>query len=147
MSYQVLYPDTKTDVKRLSSIDQFKDFLSVWKQGGWAPIVFDKLDGITCDTIMSHPVVISFGDDLGYVYPEGHCTYSSDRFIYFDKEGVEHTLLPECMGGTGEFYDYYVDESAFVNYDNDASVGVSNRTTLRTGLSYVKADETLPPVE
>lgn len=147
MSYQVLYPDTKTDVKRLSSIDQFKDFLSVWKQGSWAPIVFDKLDGITCDTIMSHPVAISFGDDLGYVYPEGHCTYSSDRFIYFDKEGVEHTLLPECMGGTGEFYDYYVDESAFVNYDNDASVGVSNRTTLRTGLSYVKADETLPPVE
>lgn len=147
MGYPVLIPDTKTDVKRLSSIDQFKDFLSVWKQGGWAPIIFDQLDGITCETAKTHPVAISFGDDLGYIFPEAHCTFSSDRFIYFDKEGVEHALLPECMGGKGEFYDYYVNKSAFLNYSTNDSVGVSNRTTLRTGLDYVRADETLPAVE
>ena len=29
----------------------------------------------------------------------------------------------------------------------DSSVGVHNKTTLRTGLSYVIADETLPAVD
>lgn len=148
MAYPVLLADeSKEDVHRHSSIDQFRGFLSVMIKGGWAPIVFDQLDGITCETIKSHPVVISFGNDVGYVFPEAHCSYASDKFVVFDKEGVEQKLLPECFGEGGEFYDTFVKSNSFVNFDDDTSLGVHNIKRLRTGLSYVLADETLPAVE
>lgn len=144
---EILYPDEKEQVHRHSSIDQFKGFLSTMVKGGWAPIVFDQLDGINCETIISHPVVISFGGDVGYVFPEAHCTYASDKFVYFDKEGVEQRLLPECMGGGGEMYDVYIKSNSFVNFSNDSSIGSHNVKRLRTGLDYVIADETLPAVD
>ena len=142
----ILYPSEKEQVRRHSSIDQFAGFLSTWKQGGWAPIVFDQLDGITCDEIMSHPVIIDLaGDNIGYVFPEGHCTYTSDHFIYTDKNGVEQKLLPECFGGKGEFYDSYVNKNVFINFDSDDSLGFHNTKRTRVGLSLVLADKTLPP--
>lgn len=144
---EILYPDEKEQVHRHSSIDQFKGFLSTMVKGGWAPIVFDQLDGINCETIISHPVVISFGGDVGYVFPEAHCTYASDKFVYFDKEGVEQRLLPECMGGGGEMYDVYIKSNSFVNFSNDSSIGSHNVKRTRTGLDYVIADETLPAVD
>lgn len=143
----ILYPDEHDQVHRRSSIDQFRGFLSTMVKGGWAPIVFDQLDGINCETIISHPVIISFGGDVGYVFPEAHCTYASDHFVYFDKEGVEKKLLPECFGGGGELYDAFVKSNSFVNFDDDSSVGTHNTKTLRTGLSYVLADENLPAVD
>lgn len=143
----ILYPDEHEQVHRHSSIDQFRGFLSTMVKGGWAPIVFDQLDGINCETIISHPVIISFGGDVGYVFPEAHCTYASDHFVYFDKEGVEQKLLPECFGGGGEFYDTFVKSNSFVNFDDDSSVGVHNTKKLRTGLSYVLADENLPAID
>lgn len=143
----ILYPDEHDQVHRHSSIDQFRGFLSTMVKGGWAPIVFDQLDGINCETIISHPVIISFGGDVGYVFPEAHCTYASDHFVYFDKEGVEKKLLPECFGGGGELYDAFVKSNSFVNFDDDSSVGTHNTKTLRTGLSYVLADENLPAVD
>lgn len=143
----ILYPDEHEQVHRHSSIDQFRGFLSTMVKGGWVPIVFDQLDGINCETIMSHPVIISFGDDVGYVFPEAHCAYASDHFVYFDKEGVEQKLLPECFGGGGEFYDTFIKSNSFVNFDDDSSVGVHNTKKLRTGLSYVLADENLPAVD
>lgn len=143
----ILYPDEHDQVHRHSSIDQFKGFLSTMVKGGWAPIVFDQLDGINCETIISHPVIISFGGDVGYVFPEAHCTYASDHFVYFDKEGVEQKLLPECFGGGGEFYDTFIKSNSFVNFDDDSSVGTHNTKTLRTGLSYVICDENLPAVD
>lgn len=143
----ILYPDEHDQVHRHSSIDQFRGFISTMVKGGWAPIVFDQLDGINCETIISHPVIISFGGDVGYVFPEAHCTYASDHFVYFDKEGVEKKLLPECFGGGGELYDTFVKSNSFVNFDDDSSVGTHNTKTLRTGLSYVLADENLPAVD
>ena len=92
------------------------------KKGGWAPIVFEQLDGITCDRIKTHPVIISLSDDIGYVFPEAHCSYTSDKFVYFDKEGVEHLPLPDCFGGGGEFYDRYISKNTFINFDNDTSI-------------------------
>lgn len=147
MAFPILYAEEKEQVHRHSSIDQFKDgFLSVWKQGGWAPIQFDQLDSIReCGGIKSHPVIVSFGNDLGYIYPEKKCTYVSNRFIYFDKQGVEQKVLPECFGEG--FYDKWIDANIFVNFDSNNSVGAHNETTLRIGLSYVKADETLPAVD
>lgn len=146
---EILYATNDAQVHRHSSLDQFKDgFLSAWVKNGWAPIVFDQIDGIgECSGIKSHPVVISFGDDLGYVFPEGECTYFSDRFIYVDKQGVEQRVLPECFGGTGEFYDVYVEANSFINFDNGTSLGQHDKKTLRVGLSYCVADESLPPVE
>lgn len=151
MAYSMLYPDEGDEkVKRKSSIDQFRGFLSVMTKGGWTPIVFEQLDGITCDHIRSHPVIISLGDDIGYVFPEAHCSYTSDKFIHFDKEAVEQKPLPSCFGGRGEWYQEYVRKDTFINFDGadgGSSVGTHNQTTLRVGLDYVKADETLPPVE
>lgn len=146
MDFEILYPDENESVHRHSSIDQFRGFLSTYKKGGWAPIVFDQLDGIDCNSVFSHPVIISLNDDIGFVFPEARCTYASDRFVYFDKEGVEQKLLPECFGGGGEFYDAFIKSFSFVDYDDD-SVGVHNEATLRTGLDYALADEALPPVK
>lgn len=70
MAFDILYPTEDAQVHRHSSIDQFKGFLSVYVKGGWAPLIFDQLDGIVCDKIKTHPVAISFGGDLGYVFPE-----------------------------------------------------------------------------
>lgn len=143
---KILYPIDDSQVHKYSSIDQFQDFLSVWKKGGWAPIVFDQLDGITCETVKTHPVVLSWGGDLGYVFPEAHCTYSSDKFITVDKQEVATEVLPACFGGQGELYEYWVDKRSFVNFDR-SSLGLHNRQTYRTGLSYVRAEESLPPIE
>lgn len=147
---EMLYPDEPLNgAKRKSSIDQFSEFLSVMKKGGWAPIVFEQLDGITCDRIKTHPVIISLSDDIGYVFPEAHCSYTSDKFVYFDKEGVEHLPLPDCFGGGGEFYDRYISKNTFINFDGPdggSSVGVHEAKRLRIGLSYVLADKNLPPV-
>ncbi len=151
MTYPMLYPDEKDDsVKRYSSIDQFNDFLSVYKQGGLAPLIFDQLDGISCETIKSHPVAISFGNDIGYTFPEAHCSFSSDKYIYLDKEGIEHKPLSTCFGGKGEFYDTFVKKYSFINFDGPdggSSLGIHQTKTLRTGLDYCLADETLPPAD
>ena len=147
MVREILLPDEHPTVHRHSSIDQFRGFLSVMKKGGWAPIVFDQLDGIKCEEIKHHPVVISFGDDLGYIFPEAHCTYTSNKFVYFDKSGVEQKPLPCCFGGEGEYYETFVRSNSFVNYDNDSSVGTSTTKTLRTGLDYIYSDTILPPAE
>lgn len=144
---ETLYADTTEHVHRHSSIGQFKGFLSTYKKGGLAPIVFDQLDGIDCDGVHSHPIIISLSDDIGYVFPEARCTYASDHFISVDKEGVEQKILPECFGGGGEFYETFIKANSFINFDNGTSLGIHNEKSLRVGASYVLAEEALPPVE
>lgn len=141
---EILYPDEYPQVHRHSSIEQYKGFLSTMTRGGWTPIVFDQLDGINCETVISHPVIISWGDDIGYHFPEARCSYTSEKFIYTDKEGVEQKLLPECYGGSGEFYEEFIRKNTFINFDCDTSLGVRNTQELRVGLDYVLAEETLP---
>lgn len=141
----ILYPEEHDKVKRRSSIDQFANYLAVMKQGGWAPIVFDQLDGITCDTIKTHPVVISW-DDVNYVFPESRCDYPFDEFITFDKDEVEQIALPPEFGGEGELIDVFSSSNQFVNI-GASSVGSHNIKRTRVGASYVLSDETLPAVE
>lgn len=147
---EILYSSEQPQVYRRSSIDQFSNYLSTWAKGGWAPIVFDKLDSIgTCSGIKSHPIIISW-DPVGYIFPEAHCTYVNDKFITVDKKGGEMALLPECQG-PGGFYERFIDKRAFVNFDAvdgvDSSLGIHQTKTLRTGLDYVEALETLPVVD
>lgn len=142
MAREMLYPDESPMVHRRSSIDQYSGFISVMDKGGWSPIVFDQLDGIYCETIKSHPVIISFGNDIGYEYKDAECSYASDHFVTVDKYGVEEELLPTCMGGEGEMYVKFIKSNSFVNI-GDASLGVHNQKNLRVGLDYVLSDKTL----
>lgn len=141
---ETLLPSERPYVHRQSSIDQFKGYISVYKKGGWAPLVFDQLDGIICGEVKTHPVILSWGDDIGYIFPEGHCSYASDKFIIMDKYGVEEKVLPPCFGKGGEFYQEFVNANAFINFNPRNSLGVHNVKHLRTGLSMVLAEDTLP---
>lgn len=147
MAFKMLYPDEHPVVHRHSSIDQFRGFFATMKKGGWAPIVFDQLDSITCGKIKHHPVVLSLGDDIGYIFKDAQCSYTLDKFVYFDKQGVEQKLLPSCQGGNGEFYDSFFKGYTFVDFDGDTSLGSHNVKRLRVGTSYVTSDNMLPPVE
>ena len=84
---KVLYPVEDAQVHRHSSIDQFNGFLSTYKQGGWAPIVFDQLDGINCETIKSHPVILVLAMILA-IYSRKHIaiTAPTSLFILTRKE-------------------------------------------------------------
>lgn len=148
MTRPMLYAEEHPQVHRHSSIEQYKGFLSTMTRGGWTPIMFDQLDGINCETVLSHPVIISWGDDIGYHFSEARCSYTSEKFIYTDKEGVEQKLLPECYGGSGgEWYEQFIKSNTFINFDCDSSLGVRNTQELRIGLDYVTCDETLPAAE
>lgn len=143
---KMLYPTENPMVERKSSIDQFDGFLSVIKQNGSAPIVFDQLDGITCNKIKTHPIVIDFSNDgIGYVFPEAKCRYFRDKFVTFDKHGVEEKILPACMGQG--FYQKYIDANAFINFDDDTSVGTHTDIELRVGLDYCLSNKTLPSAD
>lgn len=147
---EMLYAVNDSQVHRHSSLGQFKNnFLSGWVKNAWAPIVFDQIDSIgECGGIKSHPVAISFGNDLGFVFPEGKCTYFSDHFIVVDKNGVEYKQLPVCQGGKGELYPTSTNAFAFINFDgNNSSLGIHQAKGLRVSLDYVIADDTLPAID
>lgn len=145
MQREILLPDEHPTVHRHSSVDQYKGFLAVMKKGGWSPILFDQLDGIHCQTVKHHPVIISFSNDVGYHFKDGECSYASDKFVYFDEQGVEQRLLPACMGGKGDFYELFVKSNTFINFDDNTSLGSHNVKRLRVGLDYVVSDEILKP--
>ena len=142
---EILPADDTVTVKRHSSINQYRGFLSVIKRGGNSPIMFDSLDGISCNDIKSRKIIISY-DDLGYHYEDGKCVYLSDLYVLFDREGVELAPLSECQGGKGEFFERYYRTRSFVN-SGDSSLGVHNKQELRVGTGYLIADEFLPPVD
>lgn len=144
---EILPPDEEITVRRHSSIDQYKGFLSIYHKGGYTPIQFDMIDGITCNKIHHHPIIISYGDDIGYHYQDAECTYASDDYILFDKKTTELVTLPCANGGQGEFYERHIDGHTFVNFDNDTSFGTHNEKRLRIGTDYLLADEKLPAVD
>lgn len=134
----------KREVEALSSIDQYRKFIATYERGGWAPIEFDYLDYIDCDKIVSHPVIIEFGDDIGYNFPIGECEYTTDEYPVFNRQEVETRVLPECIGDG--FYDVFVDEDNIVNFD-DSGLGTHNYYKLKIGQDYYLAKKKLPPVE
>lgn len=149
MAFKWLEPDEKPEVFWHSSISQDKHTLSVLKRGEWIPISFDSLDYITCDEkagkcgglkAVSHGAILTDGEDIGYHFGVGECSYLSSSILTHDHTGVITKALPACMGEG--FYEAYVDNEAFVN-DDDEALGVINRTDLRVGTAYALARKTL----
>lgn len=128
------------DIKRYSSIDQYGAFLSVKKGGVNIPLRFDKLDWINCDGIKTHPVIISDGTDIGYNFPVREYTYFTDNYLVADRKEVVVKKLPHWFG-TG-WYEKALNEKIFTNADN-GSLGNRDKVTLRVGLDYILADDTL----
>lgn len=148
MSKEILYPDETAQVHRRSSAGQFSNFLSVMKDGTWSPVVFNQLDGIRCETVKSHPIILELRPTLGYIYPEKRCVFVKDDLVSYAKEGVEEKLLPEEFGGTGdEWYQEAIDEESLVGLAGDTPLGLHTEQVTRVGLDYVVSDETLPAVD
>jgi hypothetical protein len=88
MKLEYLNDADEYTVKRHSSIDQYKSFLSVKKGGVNVPLRFDKLDFINCDGMKTHQVIISEGNDLGFNFPVGHYTFFTDTYLIGDRKEV-----------------------------------------------------------
>lgn len=140
MDYLPIADEHRTITK--SSVSQARDTkLSLSNGiGQFIPIVFDNLDYIDCDRVVSHKVMVSDSDELAFEYPVKECTYFSDKYIYVDEKGTELRELPEWFGAG--FYRANVDRDNFINFDGHA-FGNRNRQTLQTGLHYVEATDSL----
>lgn len=138
---EVLYHSDDRQVKTLSSIDQYRKFIATYERGGWTPIQFDYIDYIDCGKVVSHPIIIEFGDDIGYNFPIGECEFATDEYQLFEKKEVELRALPECLGDG--FYQAYEDTDILINFDG-AALGTRNNYKLKIGQDYYLANEILP---
>lgn len=139
---EILFHEDERSVKAHSSIDQFRGFLSVEIGGAWTPIEYDYIDYIDCGKVVSHPVIVSLGDDIGYYFQDGECTQAETMYPTFDREGVVLKELPECMGEG--FYEAYEKHQEIANFDDGTALGTRNVSKLRIGQDYFLADEILP---
>ena len=142
---EILYNSDDSQVEKKSSIVQHKDKLSVVSQGEYLPISFDVLETVGCEGVKSHRAILSLNsDDIGYTYPVAECRLIKDEIVYFDERGEITKKLPAWYGA-GE-YQAFNDDLVFANADNGA-LGVRNNITLRMGLDYYQAKQTLPATE
>lgn len=131
-------------VDRKSSISQHTDKLGHWKKGQFLPLVFDKLDYIDCDRIVSHKSTLSNGTDIGFDYPTGSCTIYSNNYLYGDIRETIVKVLPSWYGNG--FYESFLDKFTMIN-SSSSSLGLACRQQLAVGLDYVKCKTVLDPVE
>ena len=141
MKVEYLNDADETDIHRHSSIDQYDHFLSVEKGGVNIPLRFDNLDWINCEGIKTHPVIVSDGNDLGYHFPIGHYTYFTDTYLIMDRQEVVVKKMPKWFGEG--WYEKYINDRIFTNFDGGRSLGERNRVDLRVGQDFVLADEML----
>lgn len=146
---EILFPSEEKRVKAHSSIDQYNKFIATYERGGWTPIEFDFVDYIKCVgceggdkyEVVTHPVIIEFDDKIGYNFPIGECSITTDDYVKFDRSGTELLPLPECMGDG--FYERVLDGEEIINFDG-AGGGVRNNYRLKVGQDYYLATEILP---
>ena len=145
---KILFHEDDPKVKVHSSIDQYKKHIATYERGGWTPIEFDQLDYIKCvgdcgkTTLVSHPIIIEFGDEIGYDFPIDECEFTTDDYPLFDKRGVETLPLPEEYGDG--FYESYEDSQVIANFDDGKALGIRNNYKLKIGQDYFLADKILP---
>lgn len=147
---EILFPDEERKIKTLSSIDQYAKFISVYERGGYTPIQFDFIDYIKCVgceggdkyEAVTHPVIIEFDDPIGYHFPIGECSFTTDEYPRFDQNGSELLPLPEYYGDG--FYERALDGEEIVNFDDGTALGIRNNYKLKVGQDYNLAEDILP---
>lgn len=137
----ILMHDDTNSVKQYSSIDQFSTFLSDYRGGVNVPIEFDAIDYIDCGKVVSHPVIVDNGRNIGYIFSDGAHEYITDEYPLTDRSEDVLKELPEWFGDG--FYQDHEDYQAITNFD-DSSLGTRNVNRLRVGQHYYLADEILP---
>lgn len=137
----ILYNEDKNSVRAHSSIDQFSTFLSAEVGGVSVPIEFDAIDYIDCGRIVSRPVIIDNGCNIGYIFSDGIHEYITDEYPLTDRSEDVLKELPEWFGDG--FYQDHEDYQAITNFD-DSALGTRNVNRLRVGQHYYLADEILP---
>lgn len=139
---EILYNSDDRKIERLSSIDQHKNKLAVYSQGGWLPISYDVIESIGCNGIKSHRAILSLDEnDLGYNFPEVYCNRPKDEYVTSDKLADEMSELPEYYGDG--LYEAHIDEKVITNADNGA-LGHHYKGRERVGLDYYRAKDILP---
>lgn len=146
----VLFSNDSRNISVHSSIDQYHKFIATYERGGWAPIEFDYLDYIECIGcqggdkyhVVSHPIMIEFGDDIGYNFPIGEQSYTTDDYLKMDRAEVVLLPLPEFYGDG--FYESYENGEIITNFDDGTALGIRNNYTLKVGKDYYLADKILP---
>ncbi len=147
---KVLFPNEEKRTKTLSSIDQYDKFVATYERGGWTPIEFDQLDYIECIDceggnkyrVVSHPIIIEFGDEIGYHFPIGECEYTTDDYLLLDRSETILLPLPEFYGDG--FYEYHDKSRIIANFDDGTALGIRNNYRLKIGMDYILANEILP---
>lgn len=128
-------------VERKSSVFQHSNKLAVWKNNQWVPISFDDVDYISNSSgVVSHRAILADEDDIGYNFPVRTERFTLDTYLYMDHNEIVTKVLPKWFGEG--FYEEYVKSKAFVNSDANA-LGTRNNYTLKVGLDYALADNTL----
>lgn len=149
----ILFANEERRTKNLSSIDQYRKFISTYERGGWAPIEFDQLDYIECIgceggdkyRVVSHPVIIEFGDNIGYDFPIDECGFTTDDYLMLDKDETELLPLPEFYGDG--FYESHEKSNVIPNFDDGSGLGIRNNYRLKIGTDYTLANDFLPADE
>lgn len=147
---EILFAEDENNIKAYSSIDQYRKFIATYERGGWAPIEFDYLDYIECVGceggdklhVVSHPVIVEFGDEIGYDFPIGEYSYTTDDYIKMERKETILLPLPEFYGDG--FYQSYEDSDVITNFDDNTALGIRNNYSLKVGKHYYLADEILP---
>lgn len=150
---EILFSSEKPSVKSHSSIDQYHKYIATYERGGWTPIEFDYIDYIECVDcaggdkykVVSHPIIIEFGDNIGYHFPIGECEITSDDYLRLDRDETELLPLPEFYGSG--FYEAHDKSEVIPNFDDGTALGIRNNYKLKIGQDYYIADEFLPPIE
>lgn len=138
---EIAMSDDKVSVRAHSSLNQFSTFFTGRIGHNVLPIEFDQIDYIDCGRVVSHPVIVDNGDNIGYIFSDGIAEYTTDTYPLFEHKEVVTRDLPAEFG-EGK-YEAYEDYNVIVNYD-DESFGTREITSVRYGQDYFLADEILP---
>lgn len=138
-------------VSRLSSANQYQNFLGVKRNGIYCPLVFDQLDGIVCGKVHSHKIMIYFDDWIGYHFPVKKCRYKKAQYMIARNQNEILELLPEIFGRGDcwhrNFVENKIDKTGVLIGENGRAVGIESEKELNIGLDYMLADDSLEPVD